>query len=720
MNLVEVLATAAIWGGASLAVALGCASLRRVALSTRREILLAALAVAAAAPLVAFVSTAFGLGLRPNLESAQPSALVAPNAVPNADSVLSIFNRADQFADVVADPRPAAVAIPATVVATNGAVAAPLPWARLAALAWLVGSTLGFLRIAASVVRLRALRQSLTPCLDARAPGVFTSVALRVPATVGIFDPVVVLPPGLSDDLDDAELAAILRHERAHVTRRDPLGGLVARLARAIHWANPLAHVAARRFDAICESLADGAAVCNRSDLAPRYASCLVRLAERAVAPVAATGVHGIVGGRGALTRRVEALLDPARRPDPRPSRRGRVAAVLLGVVAIVGVGCCCRGSRTLPPACCDEPAPVIQSAATKPDAVDLVQLTAYAGLSNRERQPALEGVHYYEELSFGPGGAPGRPASRGVPDAIAIVPAGAATRAKAWRSAIRSTNDPATRSAALTAVREALGSSDPSMLLAGLRAVCYLDDVDYDRDDFRARILPHAKRPQDDEIRRWARTALVSVKPDPADMPLVIEDAQTAGRIDAELIARDLTTLSQGVIEGATADAVLALLRDGTHFRKAVVMRGLQSAKSFSPAVEARLIAIVRSVDPQDFDSHYFFEFLAIRWDPKSDAVVDAILDTVDRGRDQIEIMLRGLETGLSDSQRERAATRLLVMVDKAGVSFARRLLLTTLAKIAGHAHVSQLEAIAASPNVDATTQALATAAAKAARARR
>ena len=200
----------------------------------------------------------------------------------------------------------------------------------------------------------------------------------------------------------------------------------------------------------------------------------------------------------------------------------------------------------------------------------------------------------------------------------------------------------------------------------------------------------------------------------------MLIEDAKTADRSEAETTAECLTTLSRGVIEGDTAEAVLLLLRDGTEIKKAFVMRGLQLAKSFAPAVEARLVEIVRSVEPQDYDSHYFFYFLASRWAPKSDAVVDVMLDTAGTGKGQIDAIVRGFATGLTDAQRDRAASKLLDFVENAGSPYARQALLETLAKIAGASHVARLEAIAANPNADADTKKLAATAAKAAGSRR
>jgi beta-lactamase regulating signal transducer with metallopeptidase domain len=74
---------------------------------------------------------------------------------------------------------------------------------------------------------------------------------LAGPATFGILRPAILLPPGLIESFGPAEQRGVLLHELAHVRRRDGLLLLVAELLRAVHWFNPLVHLAVRllRFD---------------------------------------------------------------------------------------------------------------------------------------------------------------------------------------------------------------------------------------------------------------------------------------------------------------------------------------------------------------------------------------------------------------------------------------------------------------------------------------
>jgi hypothetical protein len=100
----------------------------------------------------------------------------------------------------------------------------------------------------------------------------------------------------------------VLLHELAHVRRHDYLNQLVARLACAVHWFNPLAWMAARRLRAERERACDdqvlrtGASACD-------YAEHLLAVA-RGLRPVG-RGTMGIaMAGRSAFGERVAALLD--------------------------------------------------------------------------------------------------------------------------------------------------------------------------------------------------------------------------------------------------------------------------------------------------------------------------------------------------------------------------------------------------------------------------
>ena len=96
--------------------------------------------------------------------------------------------------------------------------------------------------------------------------GVGKHVPLLVTAKVGpllYFGPRgyrLVVPAGLWQRLAPASRLSILRHELAHLARRDLVKSICVRLLMLPHWFNPLAWLAVRRFDEAAEWACDEAA----------------------------------------------------------------------------------------------------------------------------------------------------------------------------------------------------------------------------------------------------------------------------------------------------------------------------------------------------------------------------------------------------------------------------------------------------------------------------
>jgi len=349
MSSTDVLVSAALGGAATLGISLAASVLPGLGLATRRAIVVAGLLVAALAPAVALAAPALGLGLRPaprpigyaardaRTGTRLPTAPV-PQAAPGGESRpgAPLIETAASVADLRPPPGP---------------VAPRLPLPVLLASLWLAGTAIGLLRLSIGLLRMRRLRRSLVAPGQPRLEGMFVSDALAVPATIGLLSPVVALPTPLARELSNEDLAAVRRHEGSHVARRDPLAGLLGRLVRALYWPNPLAHLAVRRLDTLCEVLADAEAVRARPAEAPAYAACLVRIAERALDVRERAGVQGFLGRRRALTRRIDALLDPRGPRDPRPTWGGRVAVASLGLCSAALAACCCRAPEPPPPA---------------------------------------------------------------------------------------------------------------------------------------------------------------------------------------------------------------------------------------------------------------------------------------------------------------------------------------------------------------------------------
>ena len=154
---------------------------------------------------------------------------------------------------------------------------------------------------------------------------------LAVPATWGFRRPLIALP-ATCDQWSSERRLAVLLHELAHVKRADWLALAFARLARGIHWANPLAWWAESRLIQAQEIACDRLVV-ERGLRPSAYADHLVSIAREsrnrpfAVAAVAAARSTDV-------EVRVMSLLAPV---SPSPVRRllGAGAGVALALLLI-------------------------------------------------------------------------------------------------------------------------------------------------------------------------------------------------------------------------------------------------------------------------------------------------------------------------------------------------------------------------------------------------
>lgn len=142
-----------------------------------------------------------------------------------------------------------------------------------------------------------------------------------------------VILPTSSRDWPEARLEAVLRHELAHLDRGDSAWRLLSEIARALHWVDPLAWLAARRLCEESERACDDAVL--RSGHEPgAYASHLVALAVERRWTWSAAGAFATWG---ALERRVEGVLDDRRlRRAAGPRARAAMGVGLLALLPLL------------------------------------------------------------------------------------------------------------------------------------------------------------------------------------------------------------------------------------------------------------------------------------------------------------------------------------------------------------------------------------------------
>ncbi|HEX5239232.1 MAG TPA: M56 family metallopeptidase [Sphingomicrobium sp.] len=133
-----------------------------------------------------------------------------------------------------------------------------------------------------------------------------TSNELASPISWGLMRPVILLNSRAVEASNEAE--AIISHELAHVARMDWIKLLLARVATALFWFNPLVWMLAREAHQLREEAADDAVLA--ADISDTdYAQLLVGVA-RHECPGLLLGAHGVAPSKSSLARRVARVLD--------------------------------------------------------------------------------------------------------------------------------------------------------------------------------------------------------------------------------------------------------------------------------------------------------------------------------------------------------------------------------------------------------------------------
>ena len=151
----------------------------------------------------------------------------------------------------------------------------------------------------------------------------------------GLWRPRVWISNGLTNLLDDAELRAVLRHERHHLNQRDPLRIVLSRcLAQALFFL-PLAPTLRDRYLVAKEIEAD---VASAADDGLAVAAALLKMLRSGASLPA--GQHdsrlAAIGPLDITRERVDRLLHPEQKAHYVVSRRQSALSLLLGVALVV------------------------------------------------------------------------------------------------------------------------------------------------------------------------------------------------------------------------------------------------------------------------------------------------------------------------------------------------------------------------------------------------
>jgi TonB family protein len=180
-------------------------------------------------------------------------------------------------------------------------------WPIFFAAMWAAGAVIMMLRAAGGwMVLLRARHRSVhfqvADSAEIRIADVST------PLTCGVLRPLILLPQA-ARAWDESRLRAVLLHESAHVRRRDCLAKYAAQGARALLWWNPLAWILATRLNHEQELACDDA-VLSAGISADAYATVLLDVARECSTSLVLGCAMGADNGSAALRERFAHLFE--------------------------------------------------------------------------------------------------------------------------------------------------------------------------------------------------------------------------------------------------------------------------------------------------------------------------------------------------------------------------------------------------------------------------
>ncbi len=228
-------------------------------------------------------------------------------------------------------------------------VMSSLSWATILLTIWAVGACAILFRMLLGLAAVQWMSRRTPEITNAswlgeaqslaRALGISRVRFLRtrlgsMPMAWGIFRPSVLMPVD-ADTWPSDRLRIVVLHELAHVKRRDCLTHLIAQVACAAYWFNPLAWIAVKRLRTERERACDDLVLVSGTD-GPDYADQLLEIARVMRAgrfPAVLAGASLAMAHRSQLEGRLIAILDPT---VPRRGLTRMRAALATGVFALV------------------------------------------------------------------------------------------------------------------------------------------------------------------------------------------------------------------------------------------------------------------------------------------------------------------------------------------------------------------------------------------------
>ena len=214
---------------------------------------------------------------------------------------------------------------------------------------------------------------------------IFSGPNVPTPVAAGILRPHIFLPDDFDTTFSSAEQCMILRHEQAHHDRRDLIANLAGLMMLSLHWWNPLAYRAHRRFRADQELACDATAIAGLGRLERHaYGMAVLKCASRT-----RTGLAAAMSGRSEAAVRLAAIASDV------PPARGRM---LLAIVVLTLLGSTILAEGTALLAISDQPMPVVAaslfSSAQSVSASDTASVSCWTSWRLTPVRPLLARYH--------------------------------------------------------------------------------------------------------------------------------------------------------------------------------------------------------------------------------------------------------------------------------------------------------------------------------------
>jgi bla regulator protein blaR1 len=214
------------------------------------------------------------------------------------------------------------------------------------------------------------------------------SEELASPISWGLMRPTILLSEAAARAPEQAE--AIIAHELAHVVQLDWAKLMLARVATAAFWFNPLAWLLAREAHQLREEAADDAVLAANIE-GPDYAELLIGVARHECRGVL-LGAHGVAPAKNSLHRRIARVLDinPARQPSGKSWVAGFAAGMLTMAAPLAALTFAPSQAASVASGATVAPA---SSRAVLPHGKTRVTQSAYASSPASSNDPALAGA---------------------------------------------------------------------------------------------------------------------------------------------------------------------------------------------------------------------------------------------------------------------------------------------------------------------------------------